>query len=429
MAITERLHIAAARGLILGLALLSSMAQCSSAIASDYSGDFVGIRSRFLIGAAPATTTPTAKVFDIIAHGAKADGRTDSTQAFMQTWVKACHSGGPAKVVFPPGTFLTGPLVYAGPCDGPMTVEIQGTVKATTDITEYSSPEWILFESVTKLNLIGKGTFDGQGAEAWKYNDCSKHPQCTLPPTSIKFNKVTHGSMEGFTSVNSKAFHIFVVLSHNIKINNIHIVAPGNSPNTDGVHISQTDVVNVTNSIIGTGDDCVSIGHGSTNINVLNITCGPGHGISVGSLGKYKDEKEVRGIFVSNCTIRNTTNGVRIKTWAASPPGQATRITFQDIVLDKVRNPIIIDQTYGSKKKRSPSQVKISDVQFKNIRGTTISPVAVSLQCSAALPCDSIKLEQIDVAFSGSRSKQPFGNSCLNAKITTIGKQNPPACV
>lgn len=96
---------------------------------------------------------------------------------------------------------------------------------------------------------------------------------------SIKFNKVTHGSMEGFTSVNSKAFHIFVVLSHNIKINNIHIVAPGNSPNTDGVHISQTDVVNVTNSIIGTGDDCVSIGHGSTNINVLNITCGPGHGI------------------------------------------------------------------------------------------------------------------------------------------------------
>ena len=76
-----------------------------------------------------------------------------------------------------------------------------------------------------------------------------------------------------------------------------------------------------------------------------------------------------------------------------------------------------------------PSQVKVSDVQFKNIRGTTISPVAVSLQCSAALPCDGIKLEQIDVAFSGTHLKQPFANSCLNAKITTIGKQNPPACV
>lgn len=405
------------------------MAWCSSAVAPDYSGDFPGIRSRFLVGEVPATTTPTAKVFDITTHGAKADGITDSTQAFMQTWVAACHSGGPAKVVFPAGTFLTGPLVYAGPCDGPMTVEIQGTVKATTDISEYSSAEWILFESITGLSLIGSGTFDGQGAETWMYNDCRKHPHCTLPPTSIKFNKVTNGLMEGISSLNSKAFHIFLVLSHNIKVNNLHITAPGNSPNTDGIHISQTDIVNITNSIIGTGDDCVSIGHGSTNITVSNITCGPGHGISVGSLGKYDDEKEVHGIFVSNCTIRNTTNGVRIKTWAASPPGQATRITFQDIVLDSVRNPIIIDQTYGSKKKKAPSQVKISDVQFKNIRGTTVSDVAVSLQCSAAVPCDGIKLEEIDLAFTGSRLKQPsFANSCLNARITAIGKQNPPAC-
>lgn len=106
-------------------------------------------------------------------------------QAFMQAWVAACHSGSPAKLFFPPGTFLTGPVVFAGPCNGstPMTVEIQGTVKATTDITEYSSPEWILFESIDGLNLIGGGTFDGQGQETWMYNDCSKHPHCTLPPT------------------------------------------------------------------------------------------------------------------------------------------------------------------------------------------------------------------------------------------------------
>lgn len=76
---------------------------------------------------------------------------------------------------------------------------------------------------------------------------------------------------------------------------------------------------------------------------------------SVGSLGKYDDEKEVHGILVTNCTLRNTTNGVRIKTWAASPPGQASGITFQDIVLDSVRNPIIVDQEYGSKKKKAVS--------------------------------------------------------------------------
>ena len=84
MAIPERFHIAvlatAFRWLVLSLACLSCMAWCSSAVAPDYSGDFPGIRSRFLVGEVPATTTPTAKVFDITTHGAKADGITDSTQ-------------------------------------------------------------------------------------------------------------------------------------------------------------------------------------------------------------------------------------------------------------------------------------------------------------------------------------------------------------
>ena len=70
---------------------------------------------------------------------------------------------------------------------------------------------------------------------------------------------------------------------------------------------------------------------------------------SVGSLGKYPDEKDVRGVVVTNCTLRNADNGVRIKTWGGSPPSQASNILFQDIIMDNVKRPIIIDQTYGSK--------------------------------------------------------------------------------
>ena len=71
---------------------------------------------------------------------------------------------------------------------------------------------------------------------------------------------------------------------------------------------------------------------------------------SVGSLGKYDDEKDVSGVVVSNCTLRDTTNGVRIKTYSGSPPSKASGITFQDIIMDVVKNPIIIDQKYGSHK-------------------------------------------------------------------------------
>lgn len=70
---------------------------------------------------------------------------------------------------------------------------------------------------------------------------------------------------------------------------------------------------------------------------------------SVGSLGKYNNEEDVNGILVTNCTLLNTTNGLRIKTYAASQPSQALNITFKDITMDSVKNPIIIDQKYGSR--------------------------------------------------------------------------------
>lgn len=84
--------------------------------------------------------------------------------------------------------------------------------------------------------------------------------------------------------------------------------------------------------------------HACTYVNVTS---------SVGSLGKYKNELDVDGIFVKNCTIRNTTNGARIKTWGGSGPSKASNIIYEDIIMENVQNPIIIDQHYGSKTKVS----------------------------------------------------------------------------
>ena len=74
-------------------------------------------------------------------------------------------------------------------------------------------------------------------------------------------------------------FHMFVSNCQNVTIRGVKLEAPFNSPNTDGIHIGSSEFITVANTIIGTGDDCVSIGHGSKNINVLGVTCGPGHGI------------------------------------------------------------------------------------------------------------------------------------------------------
>lgn len=127
----------------------------------------------------------------------------------------------------------------------------------------------------------------------------------------------------------------------------MRIEAPEDSPNTDGIHIGRSSGVIIHDALIGTGDDCISIGHGNTDILISNIWCGPGHGISVGSLGKYPNEGDVRGLVVRDSFITNTMNGVRIKTWQDSPSfSSVTNITFENIRMKNVKNPIFIDQTY-----------------------------------------------------------------------------------
>lgn len=74
---------------------------------------------------------------------------------------------------------------------------------------------------------------------------------------------------------------------------------------------------------------------------------GSGHGISIRSIDKYDNEEPAEGISVVNCTIRNTTNGVRIKTWLSTPKRlNVSKLHFEDIIVGSVGGPIFIDQQY-----------------------------------------------------------------------------------
>lgn len=161
------------------------------------------------------------------------------------------------------------------------------------------------------------------------------------------FHRVDGALISGITSLDSKMFHIHIDNSKDVDVENVRIIAPASSPNTDGIHVSSSTSVRVADSLIATGDDCVSLGDGSIDIRISGVTCGPGHGISIGSLGKYKNEQDVRDIIVSNCVLKNTDNGLRMKTWAPSQSSTlVSNVTYSDIQLVNVKNPIVIDQYY-----------------------------------------------------------------------------------
>lgn len=146
--------------------------------------------------------------------------------------------------------------------------------------------------------------------------------------------------------INSKGSHIKLNGCKNISVNQITILAPENSPNTDGINIALSRQIQVSNSKISTGDDCISILPGTEDVNITGTRCGPGHGISIGSMGLDPNELAVKGVNVKNCNFTNTQNGVRIKTWATKNIGKVAHISFESIVVNNASNPIIIDQNY-----------------------------------------------------------------------------------
>lgn len=63
------------------------------------------------------------------------------------------------------------------------------------------------------------------------------------------------------------------------------------------------------------GDDCISIQTGCSNIYIHNVNCGPGHGISIGGLGRDNTKACVSNVTVRDVNMFRTMTGVRIKTW------------------------------------------------------------------------------------------------------------------
>ncbi|KAL2921390.1 hypothetical protein RDABS01_012881, partial [Bienertia sinuspersici] len=332
----------------------------------------VGLSHGIRMGMGVAATNNSI-IFDVLKFGAVGDGKKDDTQAFTKAWTDVCNANGNTPTLLVPQghTFLLNPITFMGPCKSSnIHVEIHGNIVAPNNIADWGkcdSNMWLRFSNID--NLI-----------------------------ALSFNSCNNLQLSGLTHKDSPGGHISIGGCNNSTISNIKVVAPGDSPNTDGIDISSTSNLIIRDSVIGTGDDCIAIGTDSSFINITNIICGPGHGISVGSLGVDGSQAKVEQIHVKNCTFSNTANGARIKTWQGGS-GYAKSITYEDINLIGASNPIIIDQYYCIDKKCNlkPTAVAVTDVKFINFHGTSASLAAINLNCSQAVPCSHVVMQDITI--------------------------------
>ncbi|KAF7845092.1 polygalacturonase-like [Senna tora] len=373
--------------------------------------------------------------YNVVNFGANPNGEVDSTHAFLSAWDKACNSNMVSSTIIiiyvPLGRFLIGSVVFKGKCNNiEITFRIDGTLVAPL-LSKYgeignNNGNWLLFDDVDGVSIIGV-VIDGQGASLW---DCKRsgNYKCPSGATNLGFTNSNNIMMNGVTSLNSQMFHIVIDRCHNVKVEGAKVLAAANSPNTDGIHVQLSSSVTILDSNIATGDDCISIGAGTTNLWIENIACGPGHGISVGSLGKEVEEAGVQNVTVKTVTFIGTENGVRIKSWGRPSSGFAKDILFQHATMINVQNPILIDQNYCPDQKNCPGQnsgVEISNVKYEDIHGTSATEVAVRFNCSPKYACKAITLEDVKLTYQN----KPAEASCNHARGTTSGFVQPNSCL
>lgn len=348
-------------------------------------------------------TAQCRSVYNILDHGAIADIRTDNSLAFMNAFQAACssHYTNCTQIIHVPAnkTFLLNPIFFKGPCNSAsLHVEINGNITAPNEPSDWmcdrnGCDRWIHFKHVNGLSIYGAGTINGQGKKWWKLLDQRR-------PSAMEITSSSNVQVSGIRFEDNPHVHLVIDSSTDVYLSNLTVQAPGNSPNTDSLHIKASTNVFIDSCSIGTGDDCISIVDGSSYLNITNIICGPGHGISIGSLGKGGSNETVEHVYVSDSAFRGSTNGARIKTWQGGK-GHARHMVFERIACDNAANPIIIDQYYCDHEHchNQIDAVHVSNVTFREFSGTSRKKTAVKLSCSDTVPCTDIFMENINLRY------------------------------
>ncbi|BFG38120.1 hypothetical protein CerSpe_243940 [Prunus speciosa] len=364
--------------------------------------------------------------FNVLQFDAVGDGQTDDSEAFLKAWEALCgateanDTGTPTLVVPAEKTFLLQPIKFSGPCkSNSVHVQILGKIVAPNTLHAWKECKefWISFSEVSNLTINGTGEIEGHGKPWWSKARKLHH----VVNNAIHFYKCDYLQLSGLKHLDSPKAHITINNCNNVSVSNLHIIAPEDSPNTDGIDISMSTFVNIRNSTIGTGDDCIALNNGSSHINITSIVCGPGHGISVGSLGEDGAYETVEEVHVRNCTFNGTKNGARIKTWQGGS-GYVKGISFENITLIGAKNPIIIDQYYCDKNGRnckpSASAVNVSNVIYRGFQGTHANEEeAIIFDCSNTPGCQNVTMNQINITSTVDPGKN-ISAACKNVNGT-----------
>ncbi|CAI0408673.1 unnamed protein product [Linum tenue] len=303
--------------------------------------------------------------------GGVGDGKTLNTKAFREAIYRIQHlkRRGGTLLYIPPGEYLTESFNLTSR----MTLYLArgAVIKATQETRnwplvaplpsygrgrELPGARYMSFihaDGVHDVIITGEnGTIDGQGDVWW--NMWRQRTLQYTRPSLVEFMNSRDIIISNVIFKNSPFWNIHPVYSSNVVVRYVTILAPHDSPNTDGVDPDSSSNVCIEDSYISTGDDLVAVksgwdeygiafGRPSTDITIRRITgSSPFAGIAVGS----ETSGGVKNVLAENINLYNMGVGIHIKT-NMGRGGFIRNITVSHVYMEDVRTGIKISGDVG----------------------------------------------------------------------------------
>jgi polygalacturonase len=300
------------------------------------------------------------------------DGVPDETNldtVAIQSALLGCGAGNSVRLA-PSGSnnsLVTGPLTI--PAGVTLWVDSGVTLYGTRNPAVYGPATALISVRSANAGIMGQGVIDGQGGEPqigatqtwWDVNGGGGSS-----PALIQTVGATNFTLYQITLHNSPMFHVklnamgFVVWGITIKTPSKAMnsagttLSPSVAHNTDGIDPgeSASNGYIVCNDI-SDGDDHIAIKGGTlvSNLIIAHNHFEAGHGMSIGS----ETNGGVSNINVYDLSIDGTntglgggsSNGIRIKS-DLSVGGPVTNVTYSDVCVRALANPIILTPHYSS---------------------------------------------------------------------------------
>lgn len=350
-------------------------------------------------GTVPAPPRRGARV-SVASFGGAGDGRTLNTAAFARAVASIERRAAPggAELYVPPGVWLTGPFNLTSR----MTLFLArgAVIRATQDTSS-----WPLIEPLPSYGrgrelpggrytslihgnglqdvvITGEnGTIDGQGSAWW---DMWKNRTLLYTrPHLLELMSSSDIIVSNVVFQDSPFWNIHPVYCSNVVIRNVTILAPHDSPNTDGIDPDSSSNICIEDCYISTGDDSIAIksgwdeygiayGRASSGITVRRITgSSPFAGFAVGS----ETSGGVENVLAEHLNFFNSGFGIHVKT-NTGRGGFIRNITVSDVTLDNVRYGLRIvgdvgnhpDDSYNRSALPIVDALTVKNVQGQNVR-------------------------------------------------------------